>query len=109
MSSYLTIDVLRKQSIWPPLDKISGAERIIVHELGQFVVYDMDRHYSSFSIYDKGKIFSYGKRSWFRKEVTDREALEAAIIYAKETDGASNPYRAMAAEIVEIQSVVDSL
>ena len=63
----------------------------------------------SHCIYDKGKTFSYGKRGWFRREITDREALEAAIIYAKESDAATSPYRAMAAEIIEIQSVVDNL
>jgi hypothetical protein len=109
MSSWLNINVLAKRSVWPPLDLVPRPERIVTHEHGQFVVYDVDRDMSSHAIYDRDKIFPYGKKGWFRKEITDREALEAAINYAKEADGTTNPYRAMAAEIVEIQSVVDNL
>ena len=109
-ASWLTVDTLSERSVWPSLNEIShGVDRIVIHECGQFVIYELDKTMSGHCIYDRVKVLSYKKRGWFRREITDREALEAAIIYAKESDAATSPYRAMAAEIIEIQSVVDNL
>ena len=107
--TWLTISVLRKRSIWPQLSDDLNCERIIIHENKQFVVYEEDKSYGSGSIYNRGKVFPFGKSRWFHRAVTDREALEAAIAYAKDGDAASGPYRVMANEITEIQDLVDGL
>jgi len=105
--SWLGSGALRHIVIWP-LDGLDGVERCVVHEGAAFVVYQRDRAFPSGSIYDRTRVFPFGKKVWWQRRMDDWAALELAIAYANEANGKGR-YQEMAAEIGEIQDIIGEL